>query len=216
MIVNNDRSLINKKTSIAMKKKISLMLLSALLLFSAEGKENTTPSPVSALPLKVGYVDLDYIFGLLPEIKKIESECTSFEKQLQSQLETKIGEFQQKLQAFQQGYETMDDSVRNQKQRELQQLEKNLKQLQLESQEKLIAKRNSLLSPVDEKIRNAVKQIAEEGGYTYIFNANLGGMPVLIYAVEEYNISELVLKKLAINPEKGKTEKEKAGKAKNK
>lgn len=197
-------------------KKIYLILLFTLLLFSAEGKENTASSSASTLPLKIGYVDLDHIFSLLPEIKKIESECKSFEKQLQSQLESKIGEFQQKLQAFQQGYETMEESVRNQRQQELQQLEKNLKQLQLESQDKLITKRNGLLSPVDEKIKNAVKQIAEEGGYSYIINANLGGMPVLVYAAEEYNVSELVLQKLAVSPDKGIVEKEKAGKAKKK
>ena len=165
-----------------------------------------TPAPTPSM--KIGYVDLDYVFSFLPEIKKVESECASFEKQLQNQLEAKIREFQQKLQDLQQGYETMDEPVRNQKQQELQELEKNLKRLQLESQEKLMSKRNSLLSPIDAKIRSTIKQIAEENGYIYILNASLGGMPVILYVVEEHNISDLILKKLGVSPEKEKDSKE--------
>ncbi len=191
-----------------MRRILFLTLFSTFLLLGTAGDSMATLTPAPTPSMKIGYVDLDYVFSFLPEIKKVESECASFEKQLQNQLEAKIREFQQKLQDLQQGYETMDEPVRNQKQQELQELEKNLKRLQLESQEKLMSKRNSLLSPIDAKIRSTIKQIAEENGYIYILNASLGGMPVILYVVEEHNISDLILKKLGISPEKEKDSKE--------
>ncbi len=191
-----------------MRRILFLTLFSTFLLLGTAGDSMATLTPAPTSSMKIGYVDLDYVFSFLPEIKKVESECASFEKQLQNQLEAKIREFQQKLQDLQQGYETMDEPVRNQKQQELQELEKNLKRLQLESQEKLMSNRNSLLSPIDAKIRSTIKQIAEDNGYIYILNASLGGMPVILYVVEEHNISDLILKKLGISPEKEKDNKE--------
>ena len=185
-----------------MQKKMFLTLILTALLFSVEAQEVSPPTQPS--PLKIGYTNVEYILGFLPETKKIESEYVSFEKQLKNQLEAKIGEFQQKMQAFEQGYEAMTEAVRKQKQLELQQLRNNLEQLQLDAQEKLANKHTSLLKPVYEKIQSKIEEVAKENGYTHVFNANTGAIPVLLYASEEHNISEQVLKKLGVSPDKGK------------
>lgn len=185
-----------------MQKKFFFTLVLTLILFRIDAKEASpnTRTP----PLKIGYTNIEYVLSFLPETKKIESEYISFEKQLKNQLDAKIEEFQQKAQTFQQGYEAMAEAVRKQKQIELQQLQKSLEQFQLESQEKLASKHTSLLKPVYEKIQSTIEQVAKEQGYTHIFNVTTGGIPVLLYASEEHNISDQVLKKLGASPDKGK------------
>jgi outer membrane protein len=183
-----------------MKKKLCLTLALLLSLFNLYAKEK--PSHIRPLPLKIGYADMEYIFDALPEKKTIESEYTSFEKQLNNQLKAGIEDLQQKAKTLEQGYETMTEAVRNQQELELQQLHRKFQQLQLELQEKLASKQSNLLKPVYEKIQSTIAQVAKDKDYTYVLSANAGGMSMLLYANEENNISDWVLQKLGIDLDK--------------
>ena len=151
-------------------------------------------------PIKIGFAHIEYILSFLPETKRIESELMSFKKQLEAQLKVKGVAFQKKLQAFQQGYATMTEAVKQKTQRELQGLQAELEQIQLSSQEKMATKQAKLLKPVYEKIYNKINHVAEKNRYTHIFNADAGGVPVLLYTDKKHNISDLVLKQLGVQP----------------
>ena len=183
-----------------MQKKLLLALTLMLSLVKLHAKEKTPHTP--SLSFKIGYSNMEYVLGFLPETKIIESEFTSFEKQLQTKIEGQLETLQQKAQAFQEGYEKMTKAERNKKQSEFQQLKEELERLQLESQDKLARKRNDLFKPVYEKILSTIEQVAKEHGYTYILNEGVGGIPVLLYVDEQHNISDRVLKKLGIDPDK--------------
>ena len=181
-----------------MKNKVLLTLAFASVVASLQAKEK---------PLKIGYTNLDYILSLLPETKRVEANYKSFEKQVKNQVEAKVIEYQEKLQALEKGYETMTDAVRDQKETELGQLKRTIEQLHIESQESLTNKQVELLKPVYEKVQQAVEKVAKEKDYTHILNADTGGIAILLYAAEEYDISDLVLKKLGITPTKEKDKK---------
>lgn len=194
------------KNSNTMHKRLILTLTLIVLLFRVEAHAAASKE---VLPLKIGYADMDYIFGLLPESKRVESEFLSFRKQLVSQMEAKGREYQQKGQALKKGYASMTEAVRNKKERELQQLGASIQQIQQEAEQKLANKQANLLKPLYEKIQSMIEQVAKAQGYTHVFSTNAGGggAPVLLYATEEHNISDLVLKKLGVKPSKGKKKK---------
>lgn len=150
--------------------------------------------------LKIGYTNVDYILSLMPESKQIESELKAHEKQLTTQLQSKIQEFQQKMAAFQQGAETMTDIVREDKQTELRNMQASIEKFQREADSSLQKKQVELLEPVYTKIQDAIDKVATENGYTYIFSSDAGGMPILLHADENHNVSDLVLKSLGITP----------------
>jgi outer membrane protein len=152
-----------------------------------------------AIP-KIGYANLEYILNLIPETKALETDYKGLEQQIRNNLGNKIEEFQEKLQTLQKGYETMSESVRKQKEAELKQLQVNLQQLELEAQESLNNKHVELLKPIYDKLQKAVKAVAKENGYTHIFNSDLNLLTILLYADEKYDVSDLVLKKLGVNP----------------
>lgn len=157
-----------------------------------------------AVGVKIGYVDVVYVFELLPETKIIESELMSFGKQLQKQIEASLKEYNQKKDAFERGYETMTESMRSKKSSEIQQLRKEIQLLQeREFPQKIAEKQNSLIQPVQEKIANAIEQIAKENGYTYVLNKNSREAFIaspLLYVDEAHNITNIVLKKLGVDP----------------
>lgn len=150
--------------------------------------------------LKIGYTNADYILSLMPEAKQIESDLTTYEKQLQNQLQSKYQEFQTKAADYQKNGATMIDAVRADKETELQNMQQDIQAFEQQAQNSLANKRNQLISPAYEKIGTAIEQIAIENGYTHIFSSGTPGFNVLLYAREEDNVSDLILKKLGIDP----------------
>jgi outer membrane protein len=150
--------------------------------------------------LKIGYTNVEYVLSLLPESKQIESELSSYEKQLSSTIQAKITDYQNKLTEYQQNAANYSDVIRADKEKEIMSLETNIQEFQQNAQNSLLQKRDELLAPAFEKIGVAIEDIAKENGYTHILNMSASGQSILLYAREEDNVTNLVLKKLGVNP----------------
>lgn len=150
--------------------------------------------------MKIGYADVDYILSEMPESKQVESELQAHNTQLQNQLQAKYQEYQQKLQAYQQGAATMVDAVRNEKETELAQLEQRIQKFQQDAQASMQKKSTTLMDPLYAKIGTNIEAVAKENGYTHILNGQIGGIDVVLFADEKYDVSDLVLKKMGITP----------------
>lgn len=150
--------------------------------------------------LKIGYTNADYILSLMPEAKQIESELTTYQTQLKSQIDSKIQEFQTKANDYQQNAAGMIDAVRVDRENELQNMQNEIQQFEQQAQNSLANKRNELIGPAYEKIGTAIEQVAEENGYTHIFSSGTPGFNILLYAREDDDVSNLILKKLGIDP----------------
>ena len=149
---------------------------------------------------KIGFADVDYIFGQMPEAKQIETEMQSTQTQLKNQIDGKVQEFQKKLADYQANLNTMLDAVRQNTERELGQLQENLQKLQQDAQVTIDNKRSQLMQPVFAKVAKAIEDVAKENGYTFILTAQIGGLDVILYGDEKNDVSDLVLKKLGVTP----------------
>ena len=173
-----------------MKIKFFLCLLAVIGFGYAQGQD----------ALKIGYTNAEYVLAQLPEAKQIESELTTYEQQLQNQIQAKYQDLQAKFADYQQNEATYNDVVKADKQKELQDLQTSLQEFQVNAEQSMSRKRNELLAPAVEKIGNAIKAVAEENGYTFIFSVGAPGLDVLLYGAEQYDVSDLVLAKLGIEP----------------
>jgi outer membrane protein len=153
-----------------------------------------------AQTVKIGYADVDYILGQMPDTKTVESELKTLNTQLQNQLQTKYQEYQEKLQAYEQNLATMPDAIRQDKETELTQLQQRLQKLQQDAQANIQKKQGELMQPLYEKIGDSITAVAKANGYTYIINGQVGGIDVVLYADEQYDVSDLVLKEMGITP----------------
>lgn len=189
-----------------MKKIASITVILLLSVFSLHAKDKSQGA--QSPPLKIGYVNFEYILRLLPELKAAKSELASLDKQLNKHMAAKLEDYRKKEEAFKKGSKTADESVIKQQVLELQRLEKSIRQFQLESSEKLDSKEASLINPIYDKVQDAITQTAKEYSYTCVLNASLGRMlPILLYAGEEHDISDRVLKKLGVDLDKAGSDK---------
>lgn len=150
--------------------------------------------------LKIGYTNADYVLSLLPEAKQIDAELKAYEKQLQNQIQAKYSDLQAKMTDYQNNAASWDDLIRSDKEQEIQTLQQSVQEFSVKAENSMASKRNQLLKPVYEKIGNAIEAVAKENNYTHIFSAGTPGFDVLLYAREQDDVSNLILKKLGITP----------------
>ncbi|MEQ8336834.1 MAG: OmpH family outer membrane protein [Cyclobacteriaceae bacterium] len=150
--------------------------------------------------LKIGYTTPDYILNQLPEAKQIEADLKSREKVLQNQLQAKYKEFETKMADYQANAESWDELIRADKEQELNALNQSLQKFQQEAEQAIRKKQEELLKPAYEKIGKAIEDVAKENGYTHIFNLGAPGIDILLYAREQDDVTNLILKKLGVTP----------------
>lgn len=178
-----------------MKSKLMVAVVAIAALIGFEANAQTQ--------LKIGWTNVDYILGALPDSKKISNEMQIQSQQVQKALQEKYQDYQQKVEAFQKNQATWSEIIRNDKAKQIQTLEQDIQEFQRSSQETLEKKQQQLLQPVLGKINTAIEAVGKENGYTYILNMDAGAntTPIILFAgSEELNVSNLVLKKLGVDP----------------
>jgi len=164
-------------------KKITFLALLSILTLSTIAQN------------KFGYIDSQELLMLMPERKKAETDVQEFAKSLESQLGSMTAEYQQSVQEYQANEATYTDLVKQDKEAEINGLQQRIQAFQQNAQQSLQAKEQELLEPILSKARKAIKDVATEGGYTYIFDKSIGS---ILYAKDSENVIDLVKKKLKL------------------
>ena len=144
---------------------------------------------------KFGHIDSSALLDLMPEKAKAEKELEAFAKEFQSALEAMAKEYETKVQAFQTTEKDMIKTVRDTKVREISDLERRIQEFQQRAQEEIGKKEQEVLTPVIDKARKAIDEVAVAKGYTYIFDSSLG---VLLYSKDSEDVMADVKAKLGL------------------
>ena len=148
-----------------------------------------------AQTLKFGHIDSGTLIQLMPETKQADSILKRFGESLDKQLKGMTAEYQSKLQMYQGGADTMPDIIRMEKEKELTNLGQRIQDFQENAQQSIQKKKEEIYGPVLKKAEDAIKQIAKDNSYSYIFDTSLGSV---IYAQESDDIMPLVKAKLGL------------------
>jgi outer membrane protein len=188
-----------------MKKQV--MAIMAVLAVACTPLFAQTTTPATA-PTKIGYTNVDFVLGKLPESKKIQNELEITKAQLDKALSDKYKEFQEKLDNYNKNAGSMADVLRTDKEKELQNLQNSIQELQRNSETSLQNKYQQLIEPVLAKINTAIQEVGKANNFLYILNSDAGAntTPILLYVgSEDYNVTDLVLKQLGVDPKAAET-----------
>ena len=142
--------------------KIKLLMLAVVVFASAS----------SATAQKSGYISVDQIVSIMPETAKIDSLLRKYQSDsLAPRYAYMVQEYNRK-DSIANGKDSAKtpSSVRVKIREELEQLLYELQNWQQISQQYLQGKQQQLLEPIYIKVDNAIKAVAKESGYTYVFN----------------------------------------------
>lgn len=178
-------------------KKTIIAIVAAIASFSSPLLAQT------ATPAKIGYTDVEFIMGKLPEMKKVTNEVTVMQQQLNKTYEDKVKDYQAKADEYQKTGANLTEVIRADKEKVLRDLGQQIQEFERGMQTSLQGKYQQLVTPIMEKIDKAIKEVGKEGNYLYIISSDAGqaGNPILLYVgSEEYNVTNTVLKKLGVDP----------------
>jgi len=144
---------------------------------------------------KFGFINSRELLEVMPEVKKADSSLQIYAKSFQDQLESMSKEYESKVKDFQANEKTMNEAVKEVKVKEVQQLQERMEALQQSAQEKTSKRREEMYKPILEKADKAIKDVAKENKYDYIFDASGGA---ILFAKDSDNVLSLVKTKLGI------------------
>jgi len=148
----------------------------------------------TAVAQKTGYVDTEYILQNIPEYQDAQNEIEELSKTWQEEIESKYTEVDQMYKAYQADAVLLPEDLRQKREQEIIDFEREIKELQKKkfgAEGELFKKRQELIKPIQEKIFNAIEEIATKKNYAFIFDK--AGGPVLMYVDSKYDISDEVL-----------------------
>lgn len=144
---------------------------------------------------KFGHINSAELLKAMPEVTKAETEIQTYAKQFQDQLQAMSKEYEKKIQEYQAGEKTMTEAMKEVKVKEIKDLEARMESTNQSAQEKVEKKRQDLLQPIIDKADKAIKAVATEKSYDYIFDTSTGA---LLHARTSDDIMSLVKAKLGI------------------
>jgi outer membrane protein len=165
--------------------KITLLMLVVALSTSAIAQKG----------IKVGHINSNDLLTAMPERTAVQKDLEDYANQLKITLDAMRKEYETKVAEFQSKQDVMTDIIKNNKIKEITDLEKRIGEFQQTAEADLQKKEQELLQPIIDKAKNAINDVAKDGGYTYILDSSVG---VILYSVEGDDILPAVKKKLGV------------------
>lgn len=143
---------------------------------------------------KIAYVDTDYILLNIPEYGDAQEEIN----QMSVKWEKELKAMRNKLDQMQRDYQTesvlLSDDMKKKKEEAIAAKEQELADLQMQyygPEGELFSKRNELIQPIQEKIYNAITQVAQVKNYAFVLDKASGA--TVLYCNDKLDISDEVL-----------------------
>ncbi|MBI4946423.1 MAG: OmpH family outer membrane protein [Bacteroidetes bacterium] len=163
-----------------------------------------------AIAQKTAYVDLDYILTNIPEYKSAQEQLDQISLGWQKEIEGKLAIVDRLYKSFQAEEILLTQDMKKKREDEIITKEKEAKELQKQRfgvDGDLYKKRQELVKPIQDKVYNAIKELAEKQMIAIMFNksAELN----ILFANPKYDKSDEVLEAMGYKPGSSSKDKEK-------
>jgi len=170
-------------------KKIVLLL--SIILFVYPG--------LSFGQLKIGYVDSKTIMDKLPDAQDANQKLNALIKEWQAELNKMEADKKAKEEDYDRRKLIMTEQMRNDLEAKIKKLDKEIndyRDKKFGTNGELFQKQEELMKPVQNKVFNAIQDVAKEQDLDFVFDKS--NEVVLLYAKDKFDITSLVLDKLKL------------------
>ena len=144
---------------------------------------------------KFAFVDTEYILAQMPEYKSAQDQLDAASAQWQKEIEAKYSDIDKLYKAFQAEQVLLSEEMKRKREDEIIQREKEAKDLQKSKfgvDGELFKKRQELVKPLQDKVYNAITELATAQQLSIIFDKSSD--LTMIYTNPKYDKSDDVLK----------------------
>jgi outer membrane protein len=152
---------------------------------------------------KIGYVDNQYVLKNLPEYATVQQKLDKLEQEWRTEIQKREQNVQDLREEYNAWKLLYTEEERKKKKTAIEQAQKKVEQLRKKyfgPEGRLYTRQKKLMRPIQERILKATRTVAKARGYDYVLDK--GGKVLFMYAREEHDLSDPVLRELGINPQK--------------
>jgi outer membrane protein len=171
-----------------MKRFLFTILVVALFLLSGNA--------VAQSNLKFGHINGQELLSLMPERDSAEIKLRAYGNDLSEQIEELHVEYNTKVQSYMQRRNTLSEAIREARERELTELQQRIQEFEATAQQDYQRMQGEIMRPLIEKADAAIKKVAKQQGFLYIFDVSVGS--VVYFSEASIDILPLVKKELGI------------------
>jgi outer membrane protein len=166
-------------------RSIKYFIIAAALLVFSSG---------AALAQKYAYVDTEYILSKMADYGSAQKQLDQISVQWQKEIESKYTEIDKLYKTYQAEQILLTEEMRRKRENEIIAKEKEAKELQKQRfgvDGDLFKKRQELVKPIQDKVFNAVQELAKKDRYAVIFDKS--GSLTMLFTDPKFDKSEAIL-----------------------
>lgn len=146
--------------------------------------------------LKIGIVNQSEIVPAMPEYTQAQTQMQDIAKNYETEY-TKLGqEMQTKYEDLQKNADKDLPAIRERKAKELEDLQRRIQTFEQNAQQDMQKQQQTLLSPILQKVQQAIESVAKEGNFSLVQDYN--PQTTFYYAAPVVDITPMVKQKLGL------------------
>lgn len=143
---------------------------------------------------KIAYINADEIFSKMPELKDVESKLATKSEAIKKNAAAIETEYNALVDKFSNDTTNLTESILLDRQTQLESLQKRYQDFLQTSQAEFQKEQQTLIAPIQQKMRQAIKTVGDENNYTYVLDA----ATLLYFSSHAIDANKLVKAKLGI------------------
>jgi len=152
-----------------------------------------TAQQAAAQDLQVGYTDHELLIVNMPEYQDLRQQLEQDYSGTQEELQGLIEEYQQMAERYQRQQALLSDERRQEREQELAQLEQQIRERQQQGEQALQQREAELLSPLLQRVDEAIQEVANEQSLDLVLRNQVGPMQPVILYVNPDRIQDITL-----------------------
>ena len=149
-----------------MKKLIALLLM--ILPFAGV---------VSAQEAKIAFVNTQEVFMAMPEVADMQKKLDELNAKYKKELETMQGEYQKKYSDFVAQQDSLTENIKVRRMQDIQDMQQRMDNFVQVAQQDVTKQQQDLITPIQQKISDAIKAVGAAEGVIYIFDLARTSIP---------------------------------------
>ena len=147
-----------------------------------------------SLAQKFAYVDTDYILAKIPEYNQAQDKLDNYSKGWQEEIEMTMQKIEKMYRSYQSEQILLTEEMKSAREDMIFAEEKKVQDLQMKyfgPEGMLFSKRQELIKPIQDKIYDAIQQVATNNKYSVIFDSSSD--LIMLYTNNNLDKSDKVL-----------------------
>lgn len=146
---------------------------------------------------KFGHINSKDLIVMMPGYKKAQDSLAMYERQLREDYKGLENDFQRKALDYEdiKNKPNTSKAILEIKRKDLEELQAKIQEFSMLAQDDLLDREKELFTPLLEKAKKAIEEVAKEGAFTYVLDSSTAA---LLYFKDSEDLIEKVKKKLKL------------------